>query len=68
MLNENIRETVRTLFGTGTAKKEIARLMNIDIKTVRSILNSENNAPSERSAKIDISDELLENLYESCKG
>ena len=68
MLNENIRETVRTLFDTGAAKKEIARLMNIDIKTVRSILSSESNVPSEKFVKIDISDKLLESLYESCKG
>ena len=68
MIGENIRETVRILFGRGTAKKEIARLLNIDIKTVRSIVNNENTALKSRSDKIDVSDELLETLYVSCKG
>jgi len=68
MISEHIRETIRTLFSTGTAKKEIARLLSIDIKTVRSILNSETGAHTERSDKIDVSDELLETLYISCRG
>ena len=68
MISENHRETVRTLFSTGTAKKEIARLMSIDIKTVRSILNNKTGAHKERSDKIEVTDELLETLYTSCKG
>ena len=68
MISENLRETIRTLSSTGTAKKEIARLMSIDIKTVRSILNSKTGVPKERSDKRDISDELLETLYTSCRG
>ncbi|MCK5198774.1 MAG: hypothetical protein KAR21_10505 [Spirochaetales bacterium] len=68
MISENQRETVRTLFSTETAKKEIARLMSIDIKTVRSILNDKKVSPKERVDKIDVSDELLETLYTFCNG
>ena len=68
MISENLRETIRTLFSTGTAKKEIARLLNINIKTVRSILNSNTATLKERADKIEVSDELLESLYISCRG
>lgn len=68
MISNNLRETIRTLSSTGTAKKEIARLLSIDIKTVRSILSRETCAPMERSDRIAVSDELLETLYTSCKG
>lgn len=68
MIDENVRTTIRTLFSGGKAKKEIARLMGIDIKTVRSILKNENDQPKERSDKIDIPDDLLISLYESCQG
>ncbi|MCF6335919.1 MAG: hypothetical protein L3J12_09275 [Spirochaetales bacterium] len=68
MISENLRETIRTLFSTGTAKKEIARLLNINIKTVRSILNSNTATLKERADKIEVSDELLQSLYISCRG
>lgn len=68
MTSEKCRETVRVLFNTGKAKKEIARLMSLDIKTVRSILNNEIDSPKERTDKIDMPDELLQSLYVSCKG
>lgn len=68
MINENVRATIRTLFSSGKAKKEIARLMGVDIKTVRSILDQENDFSKERSDKIDIPDDLLMSLYESCNG
>jgi hypothetical protein len=68
VIGENIRITVRTLFSEGKAKKEIARLMGIDIKTVRSILDRENDQPKERSDKIDVPDDLLISLHESCHG
>ncbi len=68
MISENQRETIRTLFSTGTAKKKIARLLSIDIKTVRSILNDKKVTPKERVDKIEVSDELLETLYTFCKG
>jgi len=68
MTSEKCRETVRVLFNTGKAKKEIARLLSLDIKTVRSILNNEIDSPTERTNKIDMPDELLQSLYVSCKG
>jgi hypothetical protein len=68
MTSEKRRETVRVLFSTGKAKKEIAKLMSLDIKTVRSILNEEIDSPKERTDKIDVPDELLQSLYVSCRG
>ena len=68
MINENIRKTIRTLFDTGKAKKEIARMMSLDIKTVRSILNEKTDSPKERTDKIDVPEELLQSLYVSCRG
>ena len=40
MIRENIRETIRTLFSTGKSKREIARIVNINIKTVRNMLTT----------------------------
>lgn len=68
MILDNIRETVKTLFNTGKAKKEIARYLGIDIKTVRKILNSESNKPKMREDKIIIDESLLRELYTSCDG
>jgi hypothetical protein len=68
MKNEQIRQTVRILYEQGNAKKAIARIMGIDIKTVRSILNSSDDSPQERSDKITVSEALLRELFVSCKG
>ena len=65
MINEQIRQTVRTMYAQGAAKKAIARIMSIDIKTVRSILGSSDDSPQERSDKITVSEELLQELYVS---
>jgi len=40
MKAEPLRQTVRTLYESGKRKKEIARFLKIDIKTVRSILEA----------------------------
>jgi len=68
MKNEEIRQTVRTLYEQGKAKKAIAGIMGIDIKTVRSILGSSDDSPQERSDKITVSEELLRELFVSCQG
>lgn len=68
MIDENIRATVQTLFNNGKAKKEIARVLGIDIKTVRSIIQSEDDKPKIRTDKIIIDEDLLQRTYSSCNG
>ena len=68
MIPENIRQTVRTLYEAGKPKKEIARFLNIDIKTVRRIVSSVGNRPKMRKDKIIIPDEKLKELYQRCDG
>ena len=68
MIDENIRATVRTLFNNGKTKKEIARIVGIDIKTVRSIIQKEDDKPKIRSNKIIIDEDLLQTTYRSCNG
>ena len=68
MVDENIRATVRNLFENGKAKKEIARIVGIDIKTVRSIIEREDNKPKIRSDKKIIDEDLLKTTYSSCNG
>lgn len=68
MKSEQIRQAVRTLFEQGKKKKEIARFLRIDIKTVRRILENEHAGAETRSDKILIDYDLLKNLYSKCDG
>lgn len=71
MIKPNIRNTIRILFEQGKKKKEIARIMNITIKTVRKILHEDNEKPdnSNKISNIEgITIELLENLNTYCHG
>lgn len=50
-------------------RKEIARLVQIDVKTVRKILADQlRNEPAARKDRIVINEKLLEELYRDCKG
>lgn len=68
MIQENICETIRTLYESGKSKRQIARFLNIDIKTVRKIIASENNCPKTRRDKIIVPEEMLKELYQRCDG
>jgi len=68
MIAEHTRETVRTLFESGKRKKEIARFLKLDIKTVRSILAEEQGEAKSRKDKILVDYDLLKNLHERCNG
>jgi hypothetical protein len=68
MIADNLRDTVRTLHEAGKGKKEIARYLGIDVKTVRSIISSGTNRPGERSDRTRIDEQLLRDLYASCNG
>ena len=68
MIEEHIREVVRTLAEQGKAKKEIARLLSIDVKTVRSVLAATPGIQTVRSDKILVDYELLKEVYQRCDG
>jgi len=68
MIPENIRETIKTLYESGKAKKKIARFLKIDIKTVRKIISSDDDCPKLRKDKIIVPDEKLKELYQECDG
>ena len=69
MLNEDKRQTIHTLFNTGTPRKEIARLLKADIKTVRKILaGNVQRLLKPRSDKKDLDVELVSKVYLDCGG
>lgn len=68
MKAEHVRETVRTLYESGKRKKEIARFLKMDIKTVRAILFEESGEAKIRSDKILVDYDLLKALHERCDG
>ena len=69
MYKENLRQTIKTLYEQGKYKKQIARILNINVKTVRRILNEdENDRLKPRINKIMIDPDLLTKLYKQCNG
>jgi transposase len=69
MIDQERRTAVQTLYAQGIRKKQIASMLEIDIKTIRSIIDSDCNLQrKQRQDSIDISDKLLEELYRECKG
>lgn len=58
-----------TLYQQGQSRKSIARLLKINVKTVRSIIrNATLPQPKPRNDKIIIEDTVLEKLYQDCNG
>lgn len=68
MKSDQIRQAVRTLFEQGKGKKEIARFLKIDVKTVRRILEDEPGEGQTRSDRVLIDYDLLKNLHAECNG
>ncbi len=68
MKTEHLREAVRTLFESGKRKREIARFLGIDVKTVRNILREEQSTPKTRNDKKLVDYDLLKNLHSECDG
>jgi len=68
VIEEQTREVVRRLFEQGKPKRQIARFLNLDIKSVRGILSGPAGAPRTRKDKIPLDVELLRRLYERCEG
>jgi transposase len=69
MKNQDMQTSVGTLYQQGQSKRAIARLLKIDVKTVRTIIEgSVIRIPKPRKDKIDIADEELQKLYHQCDG
>lgn len=69
MIPENKRKAIQTLYEEGKRKKEIARLFNLDPKTVRTIIAQEGTRNiQERQDKKHIDSDLLLKLYKRCDG
>ncbi len=69
MISENDRKTVINLHEKGIARKRIARLVGIDIKSVRKIIGTGGQLQhQERKDKIEVAEELLRGVYADCKG
>lgn len=69
MIPEHKKQAIRTLYEEGKRKKEIARLMNIDPKTVRRILRQNGTGSVKvRRDKKEVNIDLLKDLHERCDG
>jgi transposase len=67
MINSRKREAIKTLYEQGEPLKSIARILKVDIKTVRKAIHQQN-APKNRRDKRDIDDDLLWRLHRECRG
>ncbi len=69
MHNAEIRSTVYQLFQKGVAKKEIARLLGVDIKTIRRMIRDGGvKVAKKRADTVVIDEERLRTLYQDCDG
>jgi len=69
MIPQEQRKTIITLHGLGKPKKEIARLLGIDVKTVKHIIKVGGGTPAKpRSDKIVLDEPLLRDVFSRCDG
>jgi hypothetical protein len=69
MIHPDTRRAIQTLHEAGKPKKEIARLLKLDPKTVRSILAAKGEERFKRRRdKIPVDEELLRKLHHDCRG
>jgi transposase len=69
MIRPDTRKAIQTLHEAGKPKKEIARLLALDPKTVRSILSGKGeHAFKQRSDKIPVEEDLIRKLHHECHG
>lgn len=62
-------KAVRALFEAGRSKKEIGRLLHLDVKTVRRLLGVDPaSPPAVRKDKIVLDEELLRRVFKDCQG
>jgi hypothetical protein len=69
MISSQEQQAVITLFEKGITKKRIARLVDIDVKTVRKIVSHNGDYDRRvRKDKIEVDEQLLRTLYADCEG
>lgn len=69
MISEDDRKTVISLHEKGIGRNQIARLVGIDIKSVRRIIAAGGQVQyHRRKDKIEVAEELLRSVYIDCKG
>ncbi len=69
MINEDKRQAIHTLYDEGMSKKEIARVLKVDIKTVRKILaGNVKPLPKARCDKKELDVDIVRELYKKCTG
>lgn len=69
MLTEDRRKTIAVLYACGKKKKEIARFLNVDPKTVRAVVSGDSTGSViPRADKIIVSPDVLRQVYARCDG
>ena len=68
MIPADKRQAARTLFANGRRKKEISRLLQISVKSVRRFLQRSEAVPPPRQDKISVSEDLLRQTHVRCQG
>ena len=68
MITFENKEVIRALFSEGKRKKEIARILNIDPKSVRSVLNRETDTACLRKDKKAVDPDLLREVLHRTDG
>lgn len=69
MISSEDRQTVMTLIEKGIPRKQVARLVGVDVKTVRKIITCNGNYErTARKDKIYVDEQLLRTLYTDCHG
>jgi transposase len=69
MIEQELRKAIYQLHLHGMRKRELARRLKIDRKTVRRIIKDKGEMPSgTRADAIEVDPELLQTLYDECEG
>ncbi len=69
MINEDKRQAIHTLYDEGMSKKEIARVIKVDPKTVRNVLaGGVKPLPKTRCDKKELDEDMVRELYKKCTG
>ena len=67
MIDAHKRQVILTLYRSGRGKKTIARLVGVDIKTVRHIISRGLVLPAKiRKDSIEVDEEILRRVYKDC--
>lgn len=69
MIDDKEREIIKSVYEKGKPKKEIARFLKRDVKTVRKVIaGDDEEAAKTRKDKLIVDEQLLRELYQECGG